>query len=52
MLSQNLSTGHSGAPMMFENFVSISPTGVTLINFIMSNLNCLSLVMLNYLIVS
>ena len=52
MLRQNLNTGHSDVPMMFVNFVSISPTGVTLTNFIVSNLSCLSLVSLNYLIVS
>ena len=52
MLRQKLNTGHINVLTMSENFVNILPTGVMLINFTVSNQNCLSLVILNYLIVS
>ena len=48
MLRQNLSIGRSNVLTMSENSVSISHTAVTLTNFTVSNLNCLSLVSLNY----
>ena len=48
MLKPNPNTGHSNVLTMSENFVSISHIGVILTSFIVSNLNCLRLVMLNY----
>lgn len=48
MPRQNLNTGHNNVLTMSESSVSISRTGVTPINFIVSNPNCLRPVMLNY----
>ena len=48
MPSQNQNIGHNNVLTMSESFVSISHTGVTPINFIVSNPSCSLLVMLNY----